>query len=79
MMYGESEIQPIDDSPSDKKNPFLQRRLDYIFISNELQESIVNVEVLPSVNGDHFPIYLKLAENTSPSRGWSYWKLTTLF
>ena len=39
-MYGESEIQPIDDSPSGKKS-FLQRRLDYIFISNELQESVV--------------------------------------
>ena len=26
-----------------QKNPFLRRRLDYIFISNELQESVVNV------------------------------------
>ena len=47
-----------------QKNPFLQRRLDYIFISNELQESIVNVEVLPLVNSDHSPIYLKLAEKS---------------
>ena len=52
-----------------QKNPFLQRCLDYIFISNELQESVVNVEVLPSVNSDHSSIYLKLAENTSLSRG----------
>ena len=77
-MYGEPEIQPIDDSPSDK-NPFLQRRLDYIFISNELQESVVNVEVLPSVNSDHSPIYLKLVENTSLSRGQSYWKFNNSF
>ena len=55
-----------------QKNPVLQRRLDYIFISNKLQESVVNVEVLPSVNSDHSPIYLKLAENTSLSRGRSY-------
>ena len=47
-----------------QKNPFLQRRLDYIFISNELQESVVNVEVLLSVNSDHSPIYLKLAEKS---------------
>ena len=62
-----------------QKNPFLQRRLDFIFISNELQESVVNVEVLPSVNSDHFPIYLKLAENTSLSRGRLYWKFNNSF
>ena len=47
-----------------QKISFLQRRLDYIFISNELQESVIIVEVLPSVNSDHSPIYMKLAENT---------------
>ena len=63
MMYGESEIQPIDNSPSDKKSFFTETSGLY-FISNKLQESIVDVEVLPSVNSDHTPIYLKLAENT---------------
>ena len=61
------------------RKSFLQRCLDYIFISNELQESIVNVEVPPSVNNDHSPIYLKLAENTSLSRGQSYWKFDNSF
>ena len=75
MIYGESEIQPADDSPSDKKILFLQRRLDYIFISKELQESVVNVEVPPSANSDHSPIYLKFAENTSQTRRWSHWEI----
>ena len=38
-----------------QKISILQRRLDYIFISNELKESAVNVDVLPSVNSDHSP------------------------
>ena len=62
-----------------QKNPFLQRCLDYIFVSNELQESVVNVEVLPSVNSDQSPIYFKLVENTSLSRGRSYWKFNNSF
>ena len=62
-----------------KKNPFLQRRLDYIFISNEFQESVVNIEVLPSVNSDHSLIYLKLTKKTSLSRGRSYWKFNNFF
>ena len=62
-----------------QKKSFLQRRLDHIFISKELQESLVNAEVRPSVNSDHSPICLKLAENTSQSRGRSYWKFNNSF
>ena len=62
-----------------QKSLFLQRCLDHIFISNELQENVVNEEVLPSVNSDYSPIYLKLAENTSLSTGWSYWKFNNSF
>ena len=31
------------------------------------------------MNSDHSPIYLKFAENTSQSRGWSYWKFNNSF
>ena len=40
---------------------------------------MVNVEVLPSVNSDHSLIYLKLVENTTMSRGRSYWKFNNSF
>ena len=56
-----------------QKNPFLQRRLDYFFISDELQESISKVDVLPSLQSDHSPIYMKYVDGQSGMRGNSYW------
>ena len=40
--------------------PFKQRRLDYIFVSNTLQESVTQIDVIPSVLSDHFAVILKL-------------------
>ena len=62
-----------------QKKSFFTETSGLYFFFNELQESIVNVEVLPSVNSDHSPIYVKLAENTSKSRGRSCWKFNKLF
>ena len=42
------------------KNPLLQRRLDYLFISNELQDNVLSIDILPSVNTDHSAVYLRL-------------------
>ena len=36
---------------------FLQRRLDYFFVSNTLQESIKDTEILPALSSDHSPIF----------------------
>ena len=36
---------------------FLQRRLDYVFVSNILQENIYNTEILPSFCSDHSPVF----------------------
>ena len=57
-----------------QKTPFLQRRLDYFFISDELQESISKVDILPSLRSDHSPIYMKYVDSQSGMRGNSYWK-----
>ena len=57
-----------------QKTPFLQRRLDYFFISDELQESISKVDALPSLRSDHSPIYMKYVDSQSGMRGNSYWK-----
>ena len=39
---------------------FIQRRLDYVFISNNLQESIVKAEVLESFLSDHSLVAIKI-------------------
>ena len=38
---------------------FIQRRLDYIIVSNSLQESIQKTHILPLFCGDHSPIFTK--------------------
>ena len=42
---------------------YIQRRLDYFFVSNMLQESIKNTDLLASLSTDYSPIYLLLQEN----------------
>ena len=37
---------------------FIQRRLDYIFICNSVQESVQNIDVLPSFCKDHSSLLL---------------------
>ena len=44
------------------KNPLLQRRLDYLFISNELQDNVLSIDISLSVNTDHSAVYLRLGE-----------------
>ena len=52
----------------------LQRRLDYLFISNELQDNVLSIDILPSVNTDHSAVYLKLGALDEINRGPSSWK-----
>ena len=42
------------------KNPFLQRRLDYFFISDLLQDLVETADILPSVQSDHSTLTLTL-------------------
>ena len=39
---------------------YMQLRLDYFFVSNKLQESIKNTDILVSLSTDHSPISLTL-------------------
>ena len=43
------------------KNPFIQRRLDYFIPSERLQDSIEIMDIIPSVQSDHFGLKLKIA------------------
>ena len=60
-----------------QKIPFLQRHLDYFFISDELPEIVSKVDVLPSLRSDHSPIYMKYVDSQSGMQGNSYWKFNT--
>ena len=51
------------------RNPFLQRRLDYFFISDFLQDLVETADILPSVQSDHSTLKLKFSPINEQSRG----------
>ena len=57
-----------------QRMPFKQRRLDYIFVSNTLQESVTQIEIIPSVLSDHSAVILKLRSLVGDKRRPSCWK-----
>ena len=57
-----------------KKTPLLQRRLDYFFLSNILQENIQKVDTLPGIKSDHSPVLVQLRNLYEEKHGPSYWK-----
>ena len=52
----------------------IQRRLDYLFISNSLQESIGKIEILNSLQSDHSPIKCCFNTTFNYIRGKGLWK-----
>ena len=52
----------------------IQRRLDYIFISNSLQESVKKTEILKALLSDHSPIFCSFVNNDTFARGSGVWK-----
>ena len=56
---------------------FIQRRLDYIFISKVLQESISNKKVLPTFLSDHSPVLISYEMKNKPDRP-DFWKFSSL-
>ena len=57
-----------------RNNTVVHRRLDYIFLSNSLQEYANKIDVLPSMLSDHSPVFLSLNENKENQRGKGTWK-----
>ena len=57
-----------------QRTPFKQRRLDYIFVQNSLQESATQIEIIPSVHSDYSTVILKLRPLAGNKRGPGYWK-----
>ena len=53
---------------------FIQRRLDYIFVSNRLQESVKKTETLNALSSDHCPIFCSFVNNDTFARVSGVWK-----
>ena len=57
-----------------QRTSFKQRRLDYIFVFNTLQESVTHIEIILSVLSDHSAVILKLRPLLGDTRGPGCWK-----
>ena len=53
---------------------FIQRRLGYIFIFNLIQESIQNIDVLPSFCSDYSSLLLSYKKLSHSNLGKNFWK-----
>ena len=58
-----------------RKTPSKKRRLDYFLISNQLQDQIDQVDIIPLIQSDHSTLKLKICGAKYSSKGPSYWKL----
>ena len=56
-----------------QSNPLKQARLDFFLISHELLSSVMNCDILPSINSDHSLIKLTLSISEL-RRGKGFWK-----
>ena len=57
-----------------QKNPSIQCHLDYFLISNEIQEDVAFIDIVPSVANDHSVVHLKIYGAKIKGKGRSYWK-----
>ena len=62
-----------------RRNPYLAERLDYILISDSLQQLVTQSDIAPSFRSDHSIPWITLAKGSTP-RGTGFWKFnSTLF
>ena len=52
----------------------IRRRIDYFYISNSMQASVKNTDVLASLLTDHSPITFSCLKNEESNRGRGFWK-----
>ena len=53
---------------------FLQRRLDYFFISNNIQEFILDTDIIPAISSDPSPILIFFSKEKQDSKSFGFWK-----
>ena len=56
---------------------FIQRRLDYVFISNHFQEFTKNIDILPAFCSDHSPILCTFEKSSEFNTGRNFWKFNS--
>ena len=52
----------------------IERRLDYIFVSNRLQEFVNYIDALPAISTDHSPVMISVSNDNSDNNNRSLWK-----
>ena len=57
-----------------RRNPLIKRRLDYFFVSNNIQEYVQCVKILPSYLSDHSPVFITVNFDCKIKRGKPGWK-----
>ena len=53
---------------------YIQRRLDYFFVSNSLQEAIKSADILATFSTDHSPTFITLSKLNEFTKGKGLWK-----
>ena len=56
---------------------FIQRRLGYILISNNLQEFVTMTDILTPISTDHSPVLFSLSKEKNTIRGTGLWKFNS--
>ena len=56
---------------------FIHHRLDYIFISNTLQEFVNDTCILTSLSTDHSPVHLSLFKEHNHTKGSGFWNFNS--
>ena len=52
---------------------FLQRHLDYLFISNNIQEFILDIDIIPAISSDHSSILISFSKKKK-KKSYGFWK-----
>ena len=60
-----------------KKNPTIQRRLDFWLISSSVQEEVEDVDIIPAIRKDHSAITMHINVIEETGRGPSLWKFNS--
>ena len=57
---------------------FIKPRLDYVFVSNSLQEFVNNTSILTSLSTDHSPVHLSLSKENKTQKAMDFGNLIAL-
>ena len=60
-----------------KRNPITQRRIDFWLVSDDLQDDVKKVEIIPAIKTDHSAISLSVNSLKDQPFGPSYWKFNS--